>query len=268
MSQQVRGRGLIFGNLVHAIEGDIPAHTHDASFYHLVLAGKYEESSPHGRICFQPFSSAFTHSGSKHDGRVAPGGMRLFTIEIGHAWIKEFLDVRSEPETVHDCAGNELTCHGIQLFREYREGAVNSLAVDALMWELLAAAAGLEQPSADRPAWWNRVVDLLHSEFRRDLRISELATAADVHPVHLARVFRRILRQTPGEYVQRLRVKFASERLAVPEEGIAEIAAQAGFADQSHLGRTFRRYTGMSPGEFRAVFVASHLTGLPDQVIS
>ena len=44
MSQQVRGRGLIFGNLVHAIEGDIPAHTHDASFYHLVLAGKYEES--------------------------------------------------------------------------------------------------------------------------------------------------------------------------------------------------------------------------------
>jgi AraC family transcriptional regulator len=259
MSHQVRARGLIFGNLLHAIEGDIPAHTHDASFYHLVLAGNYEESSPRGRICFQPLSSAFTHSGTKHDGRVAPGGMRLFTIEIGNAWIKELLDVRPEPETVHDCVGNELTCRGIQLFREYQDGADNSLAVDALIWELLAAAAGLEPPCADRPGWWNRVVDLLHAEFRRDLRISELAAEADVHPVYLARVFRRVLRQTPGEYAQRLRVKFASERLSLPGEGIAEIAAQAGFADQSHLGRIFKRYTGMTPGEFRAVFAASHV---------
>ena len=260
MSHQVRARGLTFGNLVHAVEGNIPSHTHEASFYHLVLAGKYEESSPQGRICFQPFSSAFTHSDTKHDGRIAPGGARLFTVEIGSAWIRELLDLRPEPDTVHDCLGNDLTCRGIQLYREYRGGEVASaLTVDALIWELLASAADLEPETDPVPAWWGRVIDLLHSEFRRDLRISELAAEAGVHPVYLARVFRRIRRQTPGEYAQRLRVKFVSERLSIPEEGIAEIAVQAGFADQSHLGRIFKRYTGMTPGEFRGVFVSSRL---------
>jgi len=88
MSEEVRDRALTFGELVHTLEGPVPAHTHNASFYHLVLDGKYEESSPHGRISFQPFSSAFTHSDSKHDGWIHGGGARLFTVEIGDAWIK------------------------------------------------------------------------------------------------------------------------------------------------------------------------------------
>jgi len=51
--------------------------------------------------------------------------------------------------------------------------------------------------------------------------------------------------------MQRLRVRFASERLSVPDASIVDVAVQAGFADQSHLTRTFKRYTRMTPGEFR-----------------
>ena len=56
--------------------------------------------------------------------------------------------------------------------------------------------------------------------------------------------------------MQRLRVRFASEKLALPDEGIAQIAAEAGFADQSHLARVFKKYTQMTPGAFRRAFAA------------
>lgn len=34
---------------------------------------------------------------------------------------------------------------------------------------------------------------------------------------------------------------------------LSAVAAEAGFADQSHLGLVFRRLTGMTPARFRAI---------------
>jgi AraC family transcriptional regulator len=249
---EFRSRGLLFAEIVHPAEQDVPRHTHHTSFYHLTLAGKYEESTAHGRVCFAPFSSAFTHSETKHDGRIAPGGVHLFTLELGANWIQEFLQVHREPETVHDYAGGRLTCLGIQLYREYQEGkAASALTIGALVWELLAAAAALELGEMTTPAWWHRIIELLHFEFSRDLGISDLAQEAGVHPVHLARVFRRLTKQTPGEWLQRRRIRAACEKLLDPDRGIATIAAESGFADQSHMTRAFKRYLTMTPAQFR-----------------
>ena len=49
----------------------------------------------------------------------------------------------------------------------------------ALDHELIAAAAQLkEQKLRDAPAWWSRIVELLHGEFARDLSIAEVAAEA------------------------------------------------------------------------------------------
>jgi len=257
IARQFRERGLTFGEVIHAAERRVPDHTHEMSYYSLVINGGYDESYRRERIYFQPFSSALTRAGTKHDGRIAPCGVRVFTVEIGKEWIQEFRDLQPDPDTVQDLVGGELTCLGIQLYREYcTEPIACSLTIDALVWELLAAAAGTPEFNST-PGWWSRALELLHADFRRDLRVSDVATEVGVHPVHLARVFRRVCRQTPGEYVQRLRVRFASERLALPDEGIAQIAAEAGFADQNHLTRVFKKYTQFTPAAFRRAFVSA-----------
>ena len=262
---QFREGGLTFGEVIHSTERKVPNHTHETSYYSLVINGGYDESHRHGRIYFQPFSSALIRAGTKHDGRIAPCGVRVFTIEIAKEWIRQFLDLHPEPDTVYDLAGGELTCLGIQLYREYcTEPVACSLHVDALVWELLEAAASTQELDST-PGWWPRALELLHAEFRRDLRIAYVAAEIGIHPVHLARVFRRVYRQTPGEYVQRLRVRFASEKLALPSEGIAHIAAEAGFADQNHLTRVFKKYAQMTPGAFRRAFAAPR--GVPPDLL-
>jgi AraC family transcriptional regulator len=253
-------RGLGFGEVIHATERAIPCHVHETAYYCLVLAGGYEESGGRERFYFQPFNSAFNRSGTKHDGRIASSGVRIFTAEIGQGWVEEFLELGPGPDTTQDSHGGELTSLGVQLYRECcTKPAACALTVEALIWELLATAAGMQnREKGAKPSWWGRVKDLLHADFRRDLRISELATEAGVHPVHLARVFRRVSGKTPGEYLQRLRVKFASEKLTLTDCRIAEISADAGFADQSHMTRVFRRYTRTTPRELRRAFALPH----------
>jgi methylphosphotriester-DNA--protein-cysteine methyltransferase len=47
------------------------------------------------------------------------------------------------------------------------------------------------------------------------------------------------------------RLEYVRRKLDDPELSLAEIAVDAGFADQSHLTRNFKRFTGRTPGEYR-----------------
>ncbi|HMB89928.1 MAG TPA: helix-turn-helix transcriptional regulator, partial [Rhodothermales bacterium] len=73
----------------------------------------------------------------------------------------------------------------------------------------------------------------------------------DMHPVHLTRVFRTYYRVSIGTFLRRLRLDWAASQLATAPDSLADIALQAGFADQSHFTRAFKKYTGVTPGHYR-----------------
>ena len=80
-----------------------------------------------------------------------------------------------------------------------------------------------------------------------------LAAECGVHPVYLARVFRRHYAQSIGSFMLQSRLRLAMWRLATTAEPIARIALECGFADQSHLTRMLHRETGATPARFRRV---------------
>ena len=126
------------------------------------------------------------------------------------------------------------------------------LAAEGLVLQLLATA-GRADPSAQtrRPAWLRDVRDLLHERTPASASLSELAGVVGVHPAHLARSFRRDYGVTVGQYARELRLEWATSQLARPDLSLAEVAAGAGFADQSHFTRSFRSYAGVTPGRYR-----------------
>jgi AraC family transcriptional regulator len=95
------------------------------------------------------------------------------------------------------------------------------------------------------------VRDLLHDRFTEPLRVSDLAGVAGVHPVHLSRAFRAEYGLAVSAYLRALRVDWAAHRLRTTDESIAQVADDAGFADQSHLTRAMRARYGMTPMEWR-----------------
>jgi len=129
---------------------------------------------------------------------------------------------------------------------------LSSLAIDALCLELLVLAARAGA-TCDRkpPRWLARVVEYLRAHARDPVTLARAAEVGGVHPAHLAREFRVHYRTSVGSYVRGLRLAWAAERLASTNAPIAEVAVEAGFADQSHFTRAFRRYSGLTPRAFR-----------------
>jgi AraC family transcriptional regulator len=129
---------------------------------------------------------------------------------------------------------------------------MDSLLLEGHVFELLGAIVRLDRsPEKTAPRWLTRVQDRIHAEFSSRLRMCDLAREAGVHPVHLARVFRHFEKRSPGEYQQQLQLRAACELLRDPQWPLATIAAECGFADQSHFTRVFRKMTATTPLRFR-----------------
>jgi AraC-like DNA-binding protein len=86
--------------------------------------------------------------------------------------------------------------------------------------------------------------------------LPELARALAVSPHHLSRVFRAVTGETIAHHRLRLRTRAALERLDGGERDLARLAADTGFADQSHLHRVVRRETGQTPAALRRALAA------------
>jgi AraC-like DNA-binding protein len=81
--------------------------------------------------------------------------------------------------------------------------------------------------------------------------LAGLARALGVSPHHLSRAFRAGTGHTIARHRMRLRARAALERLADGDDRLADLAADLGFADQSHLCRVIRRETGETPSALR-----------------
>jgi AraC family transcriptional regulator len=127
----------------------------------------------------------------------------------------------------------------------------SELAAEGLVLQLLALGERVRSGPVRRgSAWLAAVVELLHEHSPQVPTLTELAAEAGVHPGHLARAFRQAFGTTVCEYSRSLRLEWAAARLE-RDGSLAEIALEAGFADQSHFTRAFRRFTGVTPGRYR-----------------
>lgn len=128
----------------------------------------------------------------------------------------------------------------------------SALLADAF-WEMVDAldVDGAAVSPSTPPAWLRRIREQLHDSAGAAPPVRVLAEAAGVHPVYLARAFRRAYGVPVTEYARRLRIRAAADRVACTGLPLARIACEAGFADQSHLTRELRRETGLTPGALR-----------------
>jgi AraC family transcriptional regulator len=92
----------------------------------------------------------------------------------------------------------------------------------------------------------------INANFRSKLTRAQMAAAAHLSDFHFSRLFRRLVGLSPEAYLLDCRLRYAQKRLVLygPGGSIGEVAADAGFADQSHFGRQFRRAFGLTPSAF------------------
>jgi AraC family transcriptional regulator len=249
-------QGAIFTDLQHSVPRRLPKHAHELPFFALLLQGYYGERYGREQKQFSHFTVMFRPAGIPHQDEIGPNGLRFFEIELRPIWQKRMAECSGRLNLpCEDMRGGQMLWMSMRLFRESLGCShPDPLSVESLLAELVGHAARLPREKTQQaPLWMARVLDKLHVEHCEKLMLEDLSAEARVHPVHLSRVFRRLMGEGVGEYVHRLRIRTACVRLLAPEVSLAEVSLLTGFADQSHFCRVFRRITGTTPQAFRNV---------------
>lgn len=252
--------GLFATETSHPPLFNIPRHAHDLASFYVVLEGSLTEFYDRNRRDLGTCSIVFTPPGEIHSDSFHDAGGRCFLVELMPNWIDRLAVSGVSLESSMDANNGELARLAIRLYKEFRYvDKVSPLSVEGLALEILASFSRRSEkiPEDYLPGWLREAKDLLHDRFSETIMLGEIAGQVGVHPVYLARAFRKRYRCSLGEYQRRLRVEHASRQLAATRRSLADIALDAGFADQAHFSRVFKERTGLTPAKFRATFAVS-----------
>jgi AraC family transcriptional regulator len=96
------------------------------------------------------------------------------------------------------------------------------------------------------------VVEYIEGHLDPGPTLEQLAAVARLSPYHFARQFKTATGLPPHQYVIMRRVERAKQLLQGGGDfSLAEVAARAGFSDQSQFSYHFKRLAGVTPGQFR-----------------
>jgi len=219
----------------------------DLPYLAVFLDGALEKGFERRTMPLRRGSALTVPAGATHDARFASAGARIVIVKARTSTSAAARQLR----TVTPLAGPRFGWLAHQLAAELRAmDPAAPLAAEGLALELLAAAARSSQARrARRPSWLAAAEEVVGTGVASSLR--DVAAAVGVGPTHLARTFRVHHGVSVGEYARRARLDRAARELRRGELSLAEIAAEAGFADQSHFTRLFKRYFGTTPGRYR-----------------
>jgi transcriptional regulator GlxA family with amidase domain len=85
---------------------------------------------------------------------------------------------------------------------------------------------------------------------REDLTVAKLAVRLGMSPRQFTRVCLRETKMNPGQFVDRMRVEAAQQRIDSSSMGLKEIADHCGFSSADAMRRTFLRVLGVTAGEY------------------
>ena len=91
----------------------------------------------------------------------------------------------------------------------------------------------------------------MEEHYRERLYIHDLSSLCQLNEQYFTRFFGNHVGIPPLEYLNRYRVKMATELMVHTEEKIIDIAKNTGFHNQGNFIKTFRTIMGESPNQYR-----------------
>jgi AraC-like DNA-binding protein len=124
-----------------------------------------------------------------------------------------------------------------------------SLAVE-FFTEVQLRLNPVEQPLREPNFKLERAADYIRDHCTQLLKLEDICAAAQLSPSYLIRAFKQHYGMTPHAYLVNRRIQFAREQLRSGKL-IADVALEAGFADQAHFQRAFKQHLAATPGQYR-----------------
>jgi len=97
----------------------------------------------------------------------------------------------------------------------------------------------------------NKVVEYINTHLYNVPTTRELAGIANISAFHLHRIFKSIIGENIGEFINRLRLEDVALRLLTKKSTLEDIALSTGYGTKHALSRAFKNHFGVSPSIYR-----------------
>ncbi|MBV7570687.1 AraC family transcriptional regulator [Pseudomonas sp. PDM27] len=108
----------------------------------------------------------------------------------------------------------------------------------------------VDQPLREPNFKLERAADYIREHCTQTLSLEDICEAAQLSPSYLIRAFKQHYGMTPHAFLVNRRIQFARDQLRSGKL-IADVALEAGFADQAHFQRAFKQHLAATPGQYR-----------------
>jgi AraC family transcriptional regulator len=253
-----RSAGAIASLTVLGAERRVPEHVHANPYLSLHVLGGYRERDRGGEAFIGGPAAMFFPAGSGHEMAIGPQGLVTVIIEFDSDRLRDTVGAAAELRCSRRWIGGDVGRRASGLARTWLSGAPDDRRF-AMTEAFLKSALGAA-PHRLAPAWLEDLETLIRVEGAA-ARTDRLAKRCGVSKPWLARAYRHWHGEGLAEALRRRRVAAAAILLESGDMPLAEVAAEAGFYDQSHMNRAFKRLVGRTPAAVRVARLG--LSGLP-----
>ena len=93
--------------------------------------------------------------------------------------------------------------------------------------------------------------DFMRCAYGRPVYLPDVAAHANLSPYHFLRLHKQAFRETPHEFLTRLRIERAKTLLAGGGHNVTEACFEVGFSSLGSFSTLFAGRVGLSPSEYR-----------------
>ena len=95
-------------------------------------------------------------------------------------------------------------------------------------------------------------LEYINSHYQEpELSVEQVSEVIHISPSYFSRMFREVSELSFPEYVNNLRLNYASELLKTKRLSVKEVAQKAGFSGTSYFSAQFKKKYGTSPSSYR-----------------
>ena len=105
------------------------------------------------------------------------------------------------------------------------------------------------KPAAHFDARIEKIKNHINDNFDSRLSLKNLARLVDFNDVYLGALFKNIEGTTVNDYINKIRVNHAADKLMMEKTTISEAAYTCGFSDAFYFCKVFKKYKGYPPSE-------------------
>ncbi len=220
-------------------------HSHDWPVLSLYISGSVRNITAAGETMLCGPSAVLYGAGAEHANFVGPHGFEQIQIEFDPGWLRP--DQPLDLDGPHHWAGGGVALAAAALAARWIDAEAPETELSAATSHFLRKA--LRCAETKTPTWLEHVSGKLATSSPPPTR--QIASELGLNPQWLCQAYRAAIGEGIGDTVRRRKVEAAAELMRSTSAPAAQIAAEVGFADQSHMIRCFNVVLGRTPRDIR-----------------